>query len=214
MRSPSMTAVTALSLRGRVLCCGMPDLSPAPGAFVIETALGFFAVAWSARGLTRVVLPEPDARKAMARLAGEAEGAAPVVAAQALPAEIASLAEAVRRYAGGEAVDFGAVPVDLSRADEFGRAIYAAARRLGLGEVVTYGELAAAAGHPGAARETGAALGRNPVPLVVPCHRIVAAGGRLGGFSAPGGATTKMRLLAHEHARFPARDAAQGSFAF
>ena len=189
----------------------MTALSPSPGSFVFDTALGFFAIAWSGEGLTRLILPEPDADAAGARLPA---GHPPALAEEALPAEIAALAAAIRRYAEGETVDFAFAPVDLSQADDFCRDIYAAARRLAQGEAVTYGELAARAGHPGAARETGVALARNPVPLVVPCHRIVAAGGRLGGFSAPGGATTKMRLLAHERARMPQRDAAQGSFAF
>ncbi len=98
--------------------------------------------------------------------------------------------------------------------EPFRRAIYAAALKLGHGELVTYGELADRAGFPGMARETGTALGRNPVPLVVPCHRIVAAGGKIGGFSAPGGAVTKQRLLAHERARHASTGSAQASFAF
>jgi methylated-DNA-[protein]-cysteine S-methyltransferase len=192
----------------------MMALSPSPGSFAFDTALGFFAIAWSKHGLTRLILPEPDAEAARARLAAQPAGLAPALAENALPVEIAGLVAAIRRYAEGETVDFAFAPVDLTQVDDFRRDIYAAARRLTHGEAVTYGELAALAGHPGAARETGVALARNPVPLVVPCHRIVAAGGRLGGFSAPGGATTKMRLLAHERAKMPERDAAQGSFAF
>lgn len=202
-----------------MLWSGMDALSPSPGSFVISTALGFVAIAWNGRGLTRLILPEADADTAAARLAARSEAAPPCLSEPGmpeadLPAGIARIVADIRLYAQGEPVDFSSAPVDLAWADAFSRDIYAAARRLTHGEVVTYGELAAAAGHPGTARETGTALGRNPVPLVVPCHRIVAAGGRLGGFSAPGGATTKMRLLAHEHARFPARVAAQGSFAF
>ena len=192
----------------------MTALTPSPGSFVFDTALGFFALAWSGRGLTRLILPEQDVGAARARLAAQPAGLAPLLPQDALPVGIAGLVAAIRRYADGEAADFAAAPVDMSEVDDFRRDIYAAARSLAHGEAVTYGELAALAGHPGAARETGVALARNPVPLVVPCHRIVAAGGRLGGFSAPGGAATKMRLLAHERARMPERDAAQGSFAF
>ncbi len=98
--------------------------------------------------------------------------------------------------------------------DAFRLDIYAAARRLRFGEVVTYGELARRAGHEGMARETGAALGANPVPLVVPCHRIVAAGGRIGGFSAPGGAATKEKMLELEGVRVGPPPSAQASFGF
>ena len=88
-------------------------------------------------------------------------------------------------------MDFSSVAVDLEGVDLFRRAIYQAARKLGFGQTTTYGGLADAAGQPGKARETGEALGRNPVPIIVPCHRIVAAGGKIGGFSAPGGSATK-----------------------
>ncbi|TIM33617.1 MAG: MGMT family protein, partial [Mesorhizobium sp.] len=77
---------------------------------------------------------------------------------------------------------FSGVPVDLTGVDDFRLAIYDAARKLAFGETTTYGELAKRAGHAGLARETGAALGANPVPLVIPCHRILAAGGKIGGF--------------------------------
>ena len=111
-------------------------------------------------------------------------------------------------------VDFSGVPVDLDGVDLFQRAIYQAASKLGFGETTTYGGLADAAGHPGKARETGEALGRNPVPLIVPCHRILAAGGKIGGFSAPGGSATKEKLLALEGVRVGPPPAAQKTFAF
>lgn len=188
---------------------------PAPSSFAFETPLGFFAISWSEAGLTRLVLPEPDRAAALRRLAGRSASTLPELADEAdLPATIAQTVAAIRRYAAGETVDFSGVAVDVTHADDFRRAIYAAARGLAQGDAVTYGELAHRAGFPDMARETGAALGRNPVPLVIPCHRIVAAGGRLGGFSAPGGSVTKARLLAHERARVPSRDAAQASFVF
>ncbi len=181
------------------------------GRLVFETALGFFGIAWTGEGLSRVVLPERDHSTAAMRLAKAAPGAPEDPSP---PPTIAALVGQIRRYAEGEAVDFGDAPVDLAGIDAFRRAVYAAARGLAHGEIVTYGELAARAGYPGMARETGAALGRNPVPLVVPCHRIAAAGGRIGGFSAPGGTVTKQRLLAHERARMSPCDPAQGSFGF
>jgi methylated-DNA-[protein]-cysteine S-methyltransferase len=187
----------------------------APGAFVAETALGFFALAWSARGINRCVLPEPTREAALARLAERDKAGAPLVEDEAaLPAPVQAAVAALRAYAQGDDPGFDALPLDLDGIDPFRRAIYAAARRLRHGEVVTYGELAERAGFPSHARETGAALARNPFPPIVPCHRIIAAGGKLGGFSAAGGTDTKKRLLAHEHAAPPPADPAQGAFAF
>ncbi|TIX30475.1 MAG: methylated-DNA--[protein]-cysteine S-methyltransferase, partial [Mesorhizobium sp.] len=120
----------------------------------------------------------------------------------------------IQAYAAGADVDFSDVPVDLDGVDDFRLAIYDAARKLGFGETTTYGELARRAGHAGLARETGAALGANPVPLVIPCHRILAAGGKIGGFSAPGGSATKERMLAMEGVRVGPPPAAQASFGF
>jgi len=186
---------------------------------LFETPLGWIGVAWSARGLTRVQLPERDRaateRRLIATLPHAENGGTPVQrGAEELPPAIAGAVAAIARYAAGEAVDFSGIAVDMGNADEFRLAIYDAARRLGFGETVTYGELAARAGHAGLARETGQALGQNPVPLVVPCHRILAAGGKIGGFSAPGGAATKERLLELEGVRVGPPPPAQSSFAF
>ena len=130
------------------------------------------------------------------------------------PAWVADLIRAITAYAAGEEVDFSAVPVDLSGVDDFRLAIYATARKLQFGESTTYGELAVRAGHPGLARETGAALGSNPVPLVIPCHRILAAGGKIGGFSAPGGSATKEKMLKLEGVRVGPPPPPQQSFGF
>lgn len=191
--------------------------SPLP-YHLFETALGFIGIAWSERGLTRLQLPERDhaatERRLLATLPG-ADGGHPVEQrAEELPAGITEAVAAIRRYAAGETVDFSGVAVDLGTADAFRLAIYDAARQLGFGETTTYGALAASAGHTGLARETGQALGKNPVPIVVPCHRILAAGGKIGGFSAPGGATTKERLLELEGVRVGPPPSAQASFGF
>ena len=187
----------------------------APGAFIFETALGFVSIAWSDKGITRCVLPEPTfeaARRVFDRRIGsEVE---PTGDEAALPAPVRSAVAAIRAYAEGDESGFDDMPLDLAGTDPFRKAIYSAARRLGHGEVVTYGELAERAGFPSHARETGTALGRNPIPLIVPCHRIIAAGGKLGGFSAEGGTDTKKRLLAHERAVPPTADPAQTAFAF
>ncbi|MFU0506695.1 methylated-DNA--[protein]-cysteine S-methyltransferase [Pseudaminobacter sp. NGMCC 1.201702] len=183
---------------------------------LFETQIGWIGIAWSDAGLTRLQLPERDRAATQRRLLATIpdRGNQAAQPAEHLPEQIASVVAAITRYASGEAVDFSGTPVDLGGVDAFRLAIYAAARKLGFGEVTTYGELAARAGHPGMARETGQALGSNPVPLVVPCHRILAAGGKIGGFSAPGGSATKERLLAMEGVRVGPPPPAQASFGF
>lgn len=174
---------------------------------LVDTALGWFGLAWSGKGLVRLQLPAKDREETRARLLRRLEGAL----SGEPPAE---LADAIRRYAGGEAVDFGGVAVDLAGVDAFRRSIYDVLRRVGHGETLTYGELAERAGFPGMAREIGVAMARNPVPLVIPCHRVLAAGGRIGGFSAPGGASAKAKMLELERAWNAPPPPAQGSFGF
>jgi methylated-DNA-[protein]-cysteine S-methyltransferase len=180
------------------------------GHRVFDTALGFVGIAWSETGLTRLCLFQRDRASVERRLeklglCGETPD---------LPGWVAALVADICAYAEGKPVDFSTVPVDLSGVDDFRLAIYGAARRLGFGETTTYGELASRAGHAGLFRETGQALGSNPVPLVIPCHRILAAGGRIGGFSAPGGSATKEKMLALEGVRVGPPPAPQQSFAF
>lgn len=188
------------------------------GHLVVSTSLGHIALEWSAGGLTRFSLPEHD-RSAVERRARKwAQAAALAPALDEMPPHapgfVAQAVSLARAYADGETVDFTVLPLDLAGIDPFDRAVYAAALTLRQGEITTYGELAERAGFPGMARETGAALGRNPLPLVIPCHRIVAAGGRIGGFSAPGGARTKERLLSHEGVDLAPPPPAQTSFGF
>ena len=180
------------------------------GHAVLETVIGFMGIAWSEKGLIRLCLPERK-REAVERRLLRHPG---VSASTDQPPWVVELIASIKAYAAGEDVDFSSVPVDLAGVDDFRLAIYDAARRLGFGETTTYGELAKRAGHAGLARETGAALGANPVPLVIPCHRILAAGGKIGGFSAPGGSVTKERMLAMEGVRVVPPPAAQASFAF
>lgn len=180
------------------------------GHVVFKTALGFVGLAWSEAGLTRLCLPQASreaVERRLLRLIGVGLGESP-------PRWVEELTAGIRAYAEGEEVDFSGVPVDLAGIDAFRRAIYEAARRLTFGETTTYGELARRAGHAGLPRETGAALGANPVPLVIPCHRILAAGGKIGGFSAPGGASTKKKMLRLEGVRLDPPPPAQASFGF
>lgn len=113
-------------------------------------------------------------------------------------AEVADAVSGMVALLAGEARDLRSVRLDLRRIAEFDRNVYEIARTVSPGETITYGEIAAAIGSREEAREVGQALARNPCPIVVPCHRVVAAGGKVGGFSASGGVSTKLRMLAIE----------------
>lgn len=146
-----------------------------------DTPLGPFGIAWSKGGLTRFTFaPGPES------LPGEAAPPPPKVRR--------AIAE-VGEHLGGNPRAFDAVALDLSAASELERRVYEAARRIPSGKATTYGELAKSLGNPGLSRAVGGALGRNPLMLIVPCHRVLAANGRPGGFSATGGLDTKRRLL-------------------
>ncbi len=181
---------------------------------LFETPLGTAAVAWSERGLYAVELPVGNAEDTEHRLRRFVPGA---VAAEP-PPWAAEAMGAIAAHLGGERVDLDRIPIDVARMPAFYRTVYEAARRIPPGQTVTYGELATRCGSPGAARAVGQALAKNPVPVVVPCHRILASGGRAGGFSAAGGLGTKERLLAIEGVRMRAGenlaftfDAAEGA---
>ena len=166
---------------------------------LFPTAIGACALVWRGDRVIGAALPEANEAATRARLlnrfprAEESEPAGP----------IAEAVDLIQQLLAGEPVDLAAIPLDLSACDEFERRVYAAASAIPRGEVRTYGELAAAVGAPGAARAVGTALGRTPIPIVIPCHRILASGGKSGGFSAPGGTATKFRMLAIEGAKRP-----------
>jgi methylated-DNA-[protein]-cysteine S-methyltransferase len=167
-------------------------IPPRRGYRLIETAIGTCGIAWSEQGVTRLQLPERDTRATETGLRRDTE-----IAAQP-PPEVERLVVQLQRYCAGEPVAFESALLDLGGVSAFHRRIYDAARCIGWGHTVTYGELARLAGSPEAARAVGQALGRNPIPIIIPCHRILASGGKIGGFSAFGGARTKERLLALE----------------
>jgi methylated-DNA-[protein]-cysteine S-methyltransferase len=185
------------------------------GRSVFATPLGFVGLEFGPAGLRRLVLPARSRDAVARRLLGPRQ---PVVAipeeTAGAPSFVAGLVVGIRAYMGGDTVDFSDVPLDLEGVDPFRRAIYAVTRQLKLGETTSYGELARRAGHPGMAREAGAALGANPVPLVIPCHRVLAAGGKIGGFSAAGGAVTKQKMLALEGVHVGPPPPAQQAFRF
>ena len=161
---------------------------------LFDTGLGTCGIAWSARGLTRLQLPERNRRATEGRLKARSAGSC----ASVPPAAVRHTIAALQRYCAGESVDFSGIDLDLGAVGPFQRRIYAAMRSLGWGQTATYGDLARLVGSPGAARAVGRAMGHNPVPIVIPCHRVLASGGKIGGFSAFGGAVTKERLLALE----------------
>ncbi len=175
---------------------------------IFETDAGFCGIAWNAVGITRFQLPTKKAadteRLLLRRLvAGEPGTPTP---------QIAEAVDAVRRYFGGEEVDFTGLTLDLEGQDPFFREIYAAARQLAWGQTTTYGALAKALGAgPEAARKVGQAMAKNPVALIIPCHRVLAAGGKVGGFSAPGGSTSKIRMLELEGVHLGPPEPAQQS---
>lgn len=165
---------------------------------VFPTASGFCAIAWNDLGITRFQLPartaEATERNLLRRLPG-AELGTP-------PAEVTEAVAAVKRYFEGEQIDFSRFRVDLDGQDAFFRRIYDTVRCVGWGHTTTYGALAKALdAEPQAARDVGQAMAKNPVPLIIPCHRVLAAGGKVGGFSAPGGSATKLHMLKLEGVR-------------
>src|SRR6266849_4295846 len=160
-----------------------------------DTAVGRCAIAWSARGIVGVQLPERDDGAMRARLLRRH----PRASEAAPPEDIVRAIDGIVAVVAGEHRDLAGVVLDLSGVPEFNRRVYAVARTIKPGATLTYGAIAAQLGEPDA-RGVGEAMGQNPCPIVVPCHRVVAAGGKTGGFSAPGGEATKRRLLAIEGA--------------
>jgi methylated-DNA-[protein]-cysteine S-methyltransferase len=182
---------------------------------VFETAAGFAAIAWNPVGISAVRLPAAtrnEAERALLRRLPEASPAVPA-------GRIAEVIEMMKRYFAGEQVAFDDLPVDLGEQEPFFARVYDAVRKLGWGETTTYGAVAKALGAgPEAARDVGQAMANNPVPLIIPCHRVTKAGGAVGGFSAPGGSIAKARMLALEGVPVaeaaPAKSSPQTSFGF
>src|SRR2546421_1621208 len=157
---------------------------------LFETRTGPVRLRWNERGIAAIEMPEMRPRELRAELAKE--NGAPV------PQFVQDAARLLKMHLGGEPQDLSLLPLDLSLLGPFQRAVYEAVRGLPPGRTASYGEVAATLGKPGASRAVGQALGRNPFLVAVPCHRVLAAGGAPGGFSAPGGVITKQRLLALE----------------
>ena len=163
------------------------------GFALFDTALGTCGLAWDREDrIVAVALPEPDARDVVDYLRGfDATEQTP-------PEAIGEVVESIGRLFAGEDVDLSAIVVDVADLPEFDRRVYAVTRSIPRGRTLTYGQVAARIGQPLAAQAVGRSLGRNPIPVVIPCHRVLGAGTEVGGFSAPGGAATKGRILAAE----------------
>jgi len=164
------------------------------GFTLFDTAIGRCAIAWRESGIVGVQFPESSGEKSRARLARRF----PDLAETAPPAEIDAVIGQVRALLAGEHVDLSGADLDMSTVQPFEARVYAIARTIPPGQAMTYGEIAERLGDKLLARDVGQAMGRNPFPIIMPCHRVLAAGGKLGGFSAPGGTSTKQKLLAIE----------------
>jgi len=177
------------------------------GHTLFATPIGTCGIAWTARGIAALQLPESSTVRTRARLLkrlsalglGHDGPAAP--GSDAPTGSVQQAIDAILALLQGAPQPLDFIVLDESDLPDFERRVYAATRAIGPGRTLTYGEVAACIGEPGAARAVGQALGRNPYAIILPCHRVLAAGGAIGGFSAGGGAATKRRLLAIERAR-------------
>lgn len=177
--------------------------------YIFETACGHCGIAWSDAGVTRFQLPDRSAEATERNLLRRLPGATPATP----PLAVADTVGAAKRYFAGEKVEFYDVELDIDGQDEFFRRVYAAARRIGWGQTTTYGALAKELGEGWeVARDVGQAMAKNPVALIIPCHRVLAAGGKPGGFSAPGGAASKIKMLELEGVHLGPPKPAQQSF--
>jgi methylated-DNA-[protein]-cysteine S-methyltransferase len=163
---------------------------------LFDTAIGACGVAWGERGIVGLQLPEASPARARTRLSRRHPNASEA----SPPPEIRRAIELIQALLRGEAADLSDIVLDMAAVPEFERQVYEVARSIPPGSTLTYGDIATHLGDKLLSRDVGQALGRNPFPIVIPCHRVTAAGGKLGGFSAPGGTDTKLRMLAIEGA--------------
>ncbi|MEO9132567.1 MAG: methylated-DNA--[protein]-cysteine S-methyltransferase [Sphingomonas sp.] len=178
---------------------------------LFETAHGIAAIAWRADGIVSFRLPAPSPNATELALLRQL----PNAILDEPPPDVAATIAAAKRYFDGEKTDFSSVPLDLGAQNHFFAQVYETVRRLGWGQITTYGAVARELGAgPEAARDVGQAMASNPIPLIIPCHRVLAAGGKVGGFSAPGGSTSKLKMLAIEGVDLSPPETAQQGFGF
>lgn len=166
------------------------------GFALFATEIGCGGIVWSEAGIAGVQLPEANEAAARARLQRRFPGAL-----ERRPSDVAQRAiDGLVALLRGEPMDLAGIKLDMRGVPAFHRNVYEIARTIPPGSTVTYGEIAKRLGDVGFSQAVGQALGHNPFPLIVPCHRVLAAGGKTGGFSANGGVATKVRLLTIEGA--------------
>ncbi len=168
----------------------------ASGFALFDTPIGRCAVAWGPRGIVGLELPGAEDARTRKRLLRRHPG----LGEAAPPPEIRNAIARIVTLLSGEGTDLGDIPLDMESVAPFEKQVYAVARKIPPGKTLTYGDIAEKLGDKLLSRDVGQAMGKNPFPIVVPCHRVVAANGKLGGFSAPGGADTKRKMLAIEGA--------------
>jgi methylated-DNA-[protein]-cysteine S-methyltransferase len=168
-----------------------------PNFSIFDTALGACGIVWTARGVAGVQVHDGSDRATRAGLLRRFPGAQEA----SPPADVQRAIDGIVALLRGEKRDLSDVTIDADRLPEFNRKVYDIARTIPPGATVTYGEIAERLGDKLLARDVGQALGQNPIPLIVPCHRVLAASGKTGGFSAPGGVASKLRLLTIEGAQ-------------
>jgi methylated-DNA-[protein]-cysteine S-methyltransferase len=167
------------------------------GFALFETAVGRCGIVWSSRGIVGVQLPEGSERATRNRVSRRFAAARET----APPAEVQCAIEDIVALISGEPRDLRYVRIDSENVPDWHRRVYDIARTIPAGATLIYGEVAERLGDRALARDVGAALSQNPWPVIVPCHRVLAAGGKSGGFSAHGGVNTKLRLLSIEGAQ-------------
>lgn len=158
---------------------------------LFDTAVGRCGIVWNVQGLVAVQLPEANESGTRSRLLRQFPDAQECSST----ADVQQAIEGIVALLQGKHADLLDVKLDMSRVPEFHRRVYDIARKIPVGKTVTYGDIAAQLGSLSLSRAVGQALGANPFVIVVPCHRVVAADGKNGGFSAAGGVTAKLRLL-------------------
>lgn len=169
----------------------------AQGFTLFDTAIGKCAIAWGPRGIAAVQLPQGDAHKAYAHIHNRCPDAV-----EAPPPDYVQKAiDEITALFRGEKRDLLNIDLDMAGVPEFHQRVYDIARKILPGETLTYGDVAERLGEKNAARAVGTALGKNPFPIIVPCHRVLGAGGKTGGFSARGGVETKLKMLSIEGAK-------------
>jgi len=175
----------------------MKNQEPVQSFALFDSAIGPCAIVWNARGVAGVQIHDRDAAATRSRVMSRF----PAAKEAPPPSHIQGAIDGIVGLLRGEARDLTGVTIDNSDTPEFNAKVYAIARAIAPGQTMTYGEIAEQLGDKLLARKVGTALGQNPCPIIMPCHRVLAAGGKTGGFSAPGGLVTKMRLLSIEGAQ-------------